>query len=303
MLHAIDSFARQKRAKVSGWRAEPQPLPKYPQTMPPPYHAERDVAITAARRAGQMIRARAGTAATQDVREKRRNDLVTQTDEDAQEIVTAVLTEAFPAYDILSEEGAAVENDAPAVDGYRWIIDPLDGTTNFTFDAPPYAVSIALQHEREIVVGVVLDVPSDTLYAAVRGGGAYRNGAPVRVSGVDRLAHSLIATGFPFRTPDNIDAYVDVVGSFVGATRGVRRHGAAAIDLARVACGQYTGFFETGLNPWDVAAGVLLIEEAGGRVTDFRGRTDALFARQMVASNGAIHDAIVERVQPIRDMR
>lgn len=271
--------------------------------MPPPYHAERDAAITAARRAGQMIRARAGTAATQDVREKQRNDLVTQTDEDAQEIITSVLSEAFPAYDLLSEEGDETETDAQTADGYRWIIDPLDGTTNFTFDAPPYAVSIALQHEIDIVVGVVLDVPSDTLYTAVRGGGAYRNGAPVRVSAVDRLAHSLIATGFPFRTPDNIDAYVDVLGTFIGGTRGVRRHGAAAIDLARIASGQYTGFFETGLNPWDVAAGVLLIEEAGGRVTDFRGRSNALFAGQMVASNGAIHDAILERVQPIRDMR
>ena len=271
--------------------------------MPPPYHAERDVAITAARRAGQMIRARGGTAAAQDVREKQRNDLVTQTDDDAHEIITSALTEAFPAYAILSEEGDDVDVDTHAAEDYRWIIDPLDGTTNFTFDAPPYAVSIALQHERDIVVGVVLDVPSDTLYTAVRGGGAYRNGAPVRVSEVDRLAHSLIATGFPFRTPENIDAYVDVLSTFIGTTRGVRRHGAAAIDLARIACGQYTGFFETGLSPWDVAAGVLLIEEAGGRVTDFRGRPDALFAGQMVASNGAIHDAIRERVQPIRDMQ
>lgn len=271
--------------------------------MPPPYHAERNAAIGAAQQAGHLIRARAGTAAPQAVREKQRNDLVTETDEDAQAVIASALRDAFPAYDILSEEDDAAAAAAAAPEGYRWIIDPLDGTTNFTFDAPPYAVSIALQHDGAIVVGVVLDVPADTLYTAVHGGGAYRNGAPVHVSSVDRLAHSLIATGFPFRTPANIDRYMEVLGSFIEGTRGVRRHGAAALDLARLACGQYTGFFETGLNPWDVAAGMLLIREAGGRVTDFHGRPDALFAQQMVASNGRIHDAILERVQPIRDMQ
>jgi myo-inositol-1(or 4)-monophosphatase len=267
------------------------------------YRAERDTAIKAARRAAQMIRARAGTLAADDVREKSKNDLVTAIDEAAQSIIETELNDAFPSYTILSEEDDGADAASPVANGHRWIIDPLDGTTNFTFDAPPYAVSIALQHDRDLVVGVVLDVPSDTLYTAIRGGGAYRDGAPIRVSAIDRLDRSLIATGFPFRTPKNIDRYMDVLGAFIGTARGVRRHGAAAIDLARLAAGAYTGFFETGLNPWDVAAGIVLIEEAGGRVTDFKGDTDALFTSQMVASNGHIHDAILEVVQPIRDMR
>ncbi len=267
------------------------------------YRTERDTAIVAAQRAAQMIRARAGTLAAEDVREKSKNDLVTAIDEAAQSLIETELTDAFPSYDILSEEDERADPANPVADGHRWIIDPLDGTTNFTFDAPPYAVSIALQHGRDLVVGVVLDVPAGTLYTAIRGNGAYRNGAPMRVSSTDRLDRSLIATGFPFRTPKNIDRYMDVLGTFIGTARGVRRHGAAAIDLAQLAAGAYTGFFETGLNPWDVAAGILLIEEAGGRVTDFKSNPDALFASQMVASNGHIHDAILEVVHPIRDMR
>jgi myo-inositol-1(or 4)-monophosphatase len=164
-------------------------------------------------------------------------------------------------------------------------------------------VSIALQHRHEIVVGVVLDVPASLLYTAIRGEGAYRNGAPIAVSPEGELAHSLIATGFPFRTPENIDPYMEVLGDFIRIVRGVRRQGAAAVDLARVAAGEFTGFFETGLSPWDVAAGLLLIEEAGGRVTDFKGRPEALFAGQMVASNGAIHAAILDQVHPIRDLQ
>ena len=240
--------------------------------------------------------------ATQDAREKARNDLVTETDEEAQALIESALAEAFPAYDILSEEGAVLDAVDPVAEGYRWIVDPLDGTTNFTFDAPPYAVSIALQHERDIVVGVVLDVADEVLYAATRGGGAYRNGVPMQVGPADALRHSLVATGFPFRTLENVDAYMGVVGDFVEATRGVRRLGSAAIDLAKVAAGQFTGFYETGLSPWDVAAGLLLVEEAGGHVTDFHGRSDVLFSRQIVASNGAIHDGMLERVRPIRDM-
>ena len=209
-----------------------------------------------------MIRARAGTLAAEDVCEKSTNDLVTAIDEAAQSLIETELTDAFPSYDILSEEDERTDPANPVADGHRWIIDPLDGTTNFTFDAPPYAVSIALQQGRDLVVGVVLDVPAGTLYTAVRGN-----------------------------------------GTFIGTARGVRRHGAAAIDLAQLAAGAYTGFFETGLNPWDVAAGILLIEEAGGRVTDFKSDPDALFASQMVASNGHIHDAILEVVHPIRDMR
>lgn len=269
------------------------------------YQKEYAVAVQAAQRAARRIRAQAGSDAGQTVREKGPNDLVTATDEAAEAVITSMLTDAFPAHEILSEESEDGTRDeiAPVASGYRWIIDPLDGTTNFVFGVPPFAVSIALQHEREIVVGVVLDVPTDTLYTAVRGEGAYCNGVPLTVSSVDRLAHSLIATGFPFRVPDRMGAYMKVLGTIVNTTRGVRRHGAAAIDLAWVARGAFTGYFETGISAWDIAAGLLLVEEAGGRVTDFRGRSNPLFAGQLIASNGAIHDALLEHVQPIRDLR
>lgn len=272
------------------------------------YRDERDAAIEAAQQAGRLIRTRAGTVTAGDVREKRRNDLVTETDEEAQWLIESVLADAFPAHEMLAEEGASIEAADPVADGYRWIVDPIDGTTNFTFDAPPYAVSIALQHEADLVVGVVLDVAADVLYTAVRGAGAFRNGVPMRVAVPDALRRSLIATGFPFRMLDDVDAhyraaYMEVVGDFVEATRGVRRFGSAAIDLALLADGRFTGFFETGLSPWDVAAGIVLIEEAGGRVSDFRGRPDVLFTGQIVASNGPIHDEMLEIVRPLRDLR
>ena len=157
----------------------------------------------------------------------------------------------------------------------------------------------------DLVVGVVLEVSGDTLYTATRGEGLYVDGAPAGVSGVDELAHSLLATGFPYRRFEHTEVYLDVLGHFMRQTRGVRRHGSAAVDLARVAAGQFTGFFETGLSPWDVAAGTLLVEEGGGRVTDFRDRTapHPVFDGQVLASNGAIHGALLDGLAPLIDTR
>ena len=165
----------------------------------------------------------------------------------------ARLNEAFPHDDVLAEEGASGAIDA-AIEERRWIIDPLDGTTNFTHGVPPYAVSIALQDGPQLVLGVVLDVAHDELFVASLGEGLRVNGTSAGVSDPATLDESLLATGFPFRDYRYLDAYLDVLGQVARSTRGIRRHGAAAVDLAWVACGRFDGFFEAGLAPWDTAA-------------------------------------------------
>lgn len=270
-----------------------------------PYADERDVAIQAADAAGRVIRGHTGAVDQSQAREKGLNDLVTRVDEEAQRAIIEVLTRSFPEHEILAEEGTETSDIAPVAEGHRWIIDPLDGTTNFMYEVPPYAVSIALQHEDEIVVGVVLDVPNEELFTAVRGGGVRLNGRPVSVSSTGDLSRTLLATGFPYRSYGHVDAYLDVLGTFMRRSRDLRRHGSAAVDLARVAAGRFGGFFETGLNPWDVAAGILLVEEAGGVVTDYQGAEGRapVFEHQIVASNGAIHDdmlAVVEQMDEVR---
>jgi myo-inositol-1(or 4)-monophosphatase len=262
----------------------------------------RDAAVQTAWEAAQLIRRHAGRIPEADVHEKGVHDLVTQVDEQAQSLIVEALGRSFPGFEVLAEEGAAATADRADADGYRWIIDPIDGTTNFTRGVPPYAVSIALQHRHDVVVGVVLDVAHGDLFTAVRGGGAYHNGRPVGVSRRSALDRSLLATGFPYRAYGHIDLYLDVFKQFTTAARGIRRPGAASVDLAYVACGRFDGFFETGLSPWDVAAGLLLVEEAGGRVTDYRDTPCPLFARQVLATNGHLHDAMLAILHPMRNV-
>lgn len=256
------------------------------------YTAELAVAVDASREAGRLIRSRAGRLNEEDVRKKGMNDLVTEIDEEAQRIIIRVLGETFPRYDVLAEEGDKSEGPGEA-EGLRWIIDPIDGTTNFTRGVPPYAVSIGLQNRDELVVGVVLDVSRDELFTAVRGNGLRVDGQIGRVSGTTTLSEGLITTGFPYRSIGNLTAYLEVLSNFMTRSRGVRRPGSAAIDLAYVAAGRFDGFFETGLKPWDVAAGLVLVEEAGGRVTDYRNQENPLFEEQLLASNGLIHDEML----------
>ncbi len=267
------------------------------------YQAERDAAVAAAQRAARYIRAQDAAAQAAGALRKDVHDFVTATDEAAQRLIVEHLAEAFPSYAVLAEEGTETLPDATA-DGHRWIIDPIDGTTNFMHGVAPYAVSIALQQGSEVVVGVVLDVASDELFTAVRGGGCYLNGARVVVSPEPELGRSLLATGFPYRRFGHLEQYLDALGRCVRHARGVRRHGAASVDLARVACGRFGGFFETGLQPWDVAAGTLLVREAGGRVTTYDGGAgDPVFGAQILATNGAIHRALQALLEPMRDVR
>lgn len=266
------------------------------------YTEELQAAVRAARKAARLIGDRAGRIDEYNVREKALNDLVTEVDEAAQQLIIRELSETFPDAAFLAEEGDAHTDDGRE-GGLQWIIDPIDGTTNFTRGVPPYAVSIGLRHDRRIVAGVVLDVSHDELFSAIRGGGLFVNGERRRVSRTDTLAESLITTGFPYREMDHVERYLDVLGAFMRRSRGVRRPGSASVDLAYVAAGRFDGFFETGLKPWDVAAGTLLVQEGGGRVSDYRNKENALFGEQIVATNGRIHEEMLEILARMQDVR
>ncbi len=211
-------------------------------------------------------------------------DLVTQADRRSEEAIVARLKKHFPDHTVVAEEGSGHERPSK----YCWYVDPLDGTTNFAHGYPCFAVSIGLAEEDELIAGVVYNPVSQELFAAARGVGATLNGRDIHVSAIDRLATSLLATGFPShkraKNP-NIHYYWD----FTLKSHGVRRDGSAALDLAGVAAGRFDGFWEFGLKPWDTAAGVLLVEEAGGRVSDFEGKPYKLGGRVILASNALVH--------------
>lgn len=264
----------------------------------PDYQPELAAAIEAAREAGDYIRARVGRA--ENVRAKGVHDLVTEVDEAAEQIITERLDAAFPDYVTLAEESAPdLAEVAAAATRPRWIIDPIDGTTNFTHGLAPFCVSIALQDGTDLVLGVVYEIGADELFAAVRGRGLTLNGEPAGVSATDDLEDSLVTTGFPFREFDYLDAYLGVLRRFMLGTRGIRRPGSAAADLAYVACGRFDAFFEAGLAPWDVAAGIVLVREGGGRVTGLVPGADPLATGQIAATNRALHDAVLDLAAPL----
>ena len=264
----------------------------------PDYQSELDAATAAAREAGALIRSRVGLV--ENVRAKGVHDLVTEVDEAAERLITERLDAAFPDYATLAEESAPDLATVSADAGRpRWIIDPIDGTTNFTHGLAPFCVSIALQDGGDLVLGVVYEIVADELFAAVRGRGLTLNGEPAGVSATAELEDSLVTTGFPFREFDYLDAYLGVMRRFMLGTRGLRRPGSAAADLAYVACGRFDAFFEAGLAPWDVAAGIVLVREGGGRVTGLVPGVDPLFSGQLAATNGALHGAVLDVAAPL----
>ncbi|RME38112.1 MAG: inositol monophosphatase [Thermoflexia bacterium] len=224
---------------------------------------------------------------------------VTETDLAAERLILEHLRAAFPDHRILAEEGGG---DSWAVPGPPvWLVDPLDGTNNFAHGFPHVAVSLALVADGEPLVGIIYDPLRDETFAAVAGGGATLNGEPIHVSSVARLEDAFLATGFPYDRRTAPDNNVERMGHFVRRALGVRRAGAATLDLAYVACGRLDGFWEIRLAPWDVAAGTLLVREAGGRATDFDGTPRCLSGQTIVASNGLIHEQMLEVVRiPIR---
>ena len=262
----------------------------------------RDVAVEAAYQAAYVIRSYAGRINREDVRSKGKHDIVTAADEESQRLIISILRSHVPEDEILAEEGTDQAASLSAAARHRrWIVDPIDGTTNFANGIPPYAVSIGLQEKDDMVVGVVLDVARGELYKAVKGRVLYVNGRPAHVSTAPTLDESVLTTGFPYRVYGHIDEYLLVLRRFMQEARGVRRPGSASVDLAYVASGRFDGFFESGLSPWDVAAGVLLVQEGGGRVTDYRNRPESIFSGQIVASNGLIHDAMIDVVKPLQN--
>lgn len=248
---------------------------------------ELEVAAAAANAAGGILRSNFG--GEQKVRFKGEVDLVTEIDEQAERKIGEMLRQAFPAYGMLAEEGGS----SPGAGEYRWIVDPLDGTSNYAHGLPIFCVSIALERDGETVLGVVHDPMREETFIAERGGGATLNGRPIRVSGTDELIRALVATGLPYDR-DTMPAALDLFTRFAVLTQGLRRLGSAALDVCYVAAGRLDAYYERGVRPWDVAAGALILEEAGGKVTDFRGEKIDLQGLEIVASNTALHPPIVE---------
>jgi len=250
------------------------------------------IAVDAARQAGQVLQECARTGFC--VEHKNVINLVTDADRRAEQRIIDVIQKAFPSHRILAEERGLAQ---PSPSPYQWVIDPLDGTTNFAHGFPAYCVSIGVQHEGRGLIGVVFDPTRDELFTARRGKGAFLNNAPITVSTADQLDRALLVTGFAYDIRDTPDNNLDHFVRFALKTQGLRRTGTAALDLCYVASGRFDGYWEVTLNPWDMAAGVVILEEAGGKVTNFRGETHSIYGKQLVASNGRIHRAMLDVLQ------
>ncbi|HEU4928642.1 MAG TPA: inositol monophosphatase family protein [Candidatus Krumholzibacteria bacterium] len=261
---------------------------------------ELDVAQTVAKAAGDIVMASYARVTESDVNEKGRHDYVTVVDRASQDVIVAGIRRAFPDDFIVAEESLEPEvNAGRNPRGRRWYIDPLDGTTNYIHAYPVFAVTLALEVDARLMVAVTYAPRDDELFCAVRGQGAFLNGEPMHVSRLHDHSRILLGTGFPFRARHLLDVYLKSFAYFFNHARGVRRGGAAALDLAYVAAGRLDGFWELTLSSWDIAAGVLLIEEAGGRVTDFFGGDTYLTSGHVIATNGLLHDWMLEGIAAV----
>ncbi len=228
-------------------------------------------------------------------------DLVTDTDHAVEALIAERLRQAFPDHLIVGEEGSAGGGPLrPAADQYAWYVDPLDGTTNFAHNHPQFSVSLGLARGAELLLGMVLDPLRDELFAARRGGGATVNDEPIRVSATRELGRALLATGLPYDRRQRLDFYLGFLKAAVLASQGIRRAGSAALDLCWLACGRFDAYWEWKLGPWDCAAGALIVREAGGRVSDLGGAPFDLYGDQILASNGALHEPMIELFAPLR---
>jgi myo-inositol-1(or 4)-monophosphatase len=260
-------------------------------------HPMLNIAIRAAREAGNIIARAVERLDTIKITQKSARDFVTNIDTKAEQVIINTLRKAYPNHSILSEECGLDFNAKD--DDYQWIIDPLDGTTNFIHGLPHFAVSIALKHKSRIEQAVIYDPIRQELFTASHGAGArLNNNTRLRVSPQKILEHALLGTGFPFKHPDSIAPYMSTFQAFLPAAVGIRRTGSAVLDLAYVAAGRLDGFWEFGLKPWDLAAGSLLIREAGGLVGDFKGTENHLESGNVIAGNPKIFKIMLQTIQP-----
>lgn len=223
----------------------------------------------------------------------RSNDMVSRADKEAERRFVEGLEKLLPEAGFVAEEGTSTKKG----EIYNWIIDPLDGTTNYLYGIPFYCTSVALRKNDEIVLGVIYDPVHDECFSAVKGGGAHLNGKHIGVSTQGDLTKALVAMGFPYDDLGRMGDYLDILENVNSQTRGIRRPGAAALDMAYLACGRFDSFYEYGLSPWDVAAGSLIVQEAGGKVTDFSGSQDYIFGRQILGSNGLLHFRLIQMLE------
>jgi myo-inositol-1(or 4)-monophosphatase len=256
-------------------------------------HPMLNTAVKAARRAGNIITRASRNLDILSVTQKAINDFVSEVDREAEHAIIKMLLDAYPSHSILAEESGASGKSE-----FQWIIDPLDGTTNFLHGFPQYAVSIALAHKSVVMQAVIYDPVRNDLFTATRGHGAYLNDHRIRVSKRIKLQQSLIGTGFPFREFAHIDTYLAMFRELTQKTNGLRRAGAATLDLAYVAAGRLDGFWEFGLSPWDIAAGSLLITESGGLVGDLEGNSGYLESGNIVAANPKVFSQLIQSLAP-----
>ncbi|MGC1244497.1 MAG: inositol monophosphatase family protein [Chryseosolibacter sp.] len=222
------------------------------------------------------------------------NNLVSYVDKEAEKTLVQSLRKVFPEAGFITEEGTVEQSKEHE---YNWIIDPLDGTTNFLHGLPLFAISLGLTRNNKPVLGIIYDIYNKECYHAIEHGAAYCNDKVIKVSPISTLSESLLATGFPYYHFDKRDDYLEIIKEFLNETHGIRRLGSAAMDLAYVACGRLEGFFEYNLHPWDIAAGTIIVQQAGGRITDFKGGDDFLFGNQFCASNTLVHEEMLQVIQ------
>jgi len=247
--------------------------------------------IAAVKKAGDFIRLEAQRVTEADIKHKGARDLVSYVDVQAEKILVEELHKIVPEAGFLTEEKTIADRK-----DLEWVIDPLDGTTNFLHGVPTYSTSVALVNKNEILVGVVLEINHNECFYAWQNGGAFLNGEPITVSKIHALKDSLISTGFPYSHEGKMERHIQSIYSILKKSHGIRRFGSAAVDLCYVACGRFDGYFEYNLNPWDIAGGALIVKEAGGRVSDFDGGADFISGKEIVASTPKILSELLKEI-------
>lgn len=246
--------------------------------------------IRISRKAGEIIRQAYGTNFSIEVKSNNIKNLVTEVDKKSEQTIIDFIRKKYPSHGILAEEGGETKSTS----GYLWVIDPLDGTTNFAHGLPIFSVSIGVQYKDETIAGVVYDVMRDVIYSAEKGSGSFENGKRIFVNPNESIEESLLVTGFPYNVAENPEKVFERFIEMLKVARAVRRLGSAAIDFCYVANGVFDGFWEVHLHPWDICAGKLIVEEAGGKVTDFNGNPISIFNKTILSTNGKIHNKMIE---------